>query len=131
MIYVTVNIETGELLHIADEPVEVSGAPLMVRPMDRGRPDFSKEEWVRNLLNFAPLPEARVLTRRAYLGLFTQQERINIRNAAGSSPELYDYLAMLELAEEIDLDDPDTVGAVNMLEMVGLIAAGRADEVLA
>ena len=131
MIYVTVNIETGELLHIADEPVEVSGAPLMVRPMDRGRPDFSKEEWVRNLLNFVPLPEARVLTRRAYLGLFTQQERINIRNAAGSSPELYDYLAMLELAEEIDLDDPDTVGAVNMLEMVGLIAAGRADEVLA
>ena len=131
MIYVTVNIETGELLHIADEPVEVSGAPLMVRPMDRGRPDFSKEEWVRNLLNFVPLPEARVLTRRAYLGLFTQEERVAIRVAAGSSPELYDYLAMLELAEEIDLDDPDTVGAVNMLEMVGLIAAGRADEVLA
>lgn len=131
MIYVTVNVETGELLHIADEPVEVSGAPLMVRPMDRGRPDFSKEEWVRNLLNFVPLPEARVLTRRAYLGLFTQEERVAIRNAAGSSPELYDYLAMLELAEEIDLDDPDTVGAVNMLEMVGLIAAGRADEVLA
>ena len=131
MIYVTVNVETGELLHIADEPVEVSGAPLMVRPMDRGRPDFSKEEWVRNLLNFVPLPEARVLTRRAYLGLFTQEERVAVRVAAGSSPELYDYLAMLELAEEIDLDDPDTVGAVNMLEMVGLIAAGRADEVLA
>lgn len=131
MIYVTVNVETGELLNISEEPTIVSGAPLTVRVMDRGRPDFSKEEWVPNLLNFVPLPEARVLTRRAYLGLFTQEERVAIRVAAGSSPELYDYLAMLELAEEIDLDDPDTVGAVNMLEMVGLIAAGRADEVLA
>lgn len=76
-----------------------------------------------------PTPQ-RQLTKLQYLRRFTQQERINIRTTAGASPELFDYLAMLELADEINLDDPDTVAAVTMLEMVGLIAEGRAAEVL-
>ena len=44
---------------------------------------------------------------------------------------LADYLQLMELAQEINLDDPDTVAAVQMLEQSGLIAAGRAVEVLA
>ena len=38
---------------------------------------------------------------------------------------------LMELAQEINLDDPDTVAAVQMIEQAGLIAAGRAAEVLA
>lgn len=76
-----------------------------------------------------PAPQ-RVVSKLAYLRLFTQQERIAIRTAADSSPELFDYLEMLKLAEEINLDDPDTIGAVNLLEMAGLIAEGRAVEIL-
>ena len=41
------------------------------------------------------------------------------------------YLKLMELAQEINLDDPDTIAAVQMLEQAGLIAAGRAVEVLA
>lgn len=77
-----------------------------------------------------PAPERNV-TKLQYLRRFTQPERINIRDASAASPELYDYLAMLELAEDINLDDPDTIAAVGMLEAVGLIATGRAAEVLA
>lgn len=76
-----------------------------------------------------PLP--RTVTKLAYLRLFSQPERMAIRSAAALSPELADYLAMLELADEINLDDPDTVGAVQMLEGAGLIATGRAAEILA
>ena len=39
-------------------------------------------------------------------------------------------MALLELSEEISLDDPDTIAAVTMLEMAGLIASGRAAEIL-
>lgn len=78
----------------------------------------------------APIPERNV-TKLEYLRRFTGQERVTIRTAAKSEPVLEDYLAMLELAESINLDDPDTIAAVNMLESVGLIAAGRAAEVLA
>lgn len=77
-----------------------------------------------------PVTPTRILSKLAYLRLFTQAERIAIRAAAGASPELYDYLDMLKLADEIDLLDHDTVSAVMMLEQVGLIAPGRAAEVL-
>lgn len=130
MIYVTVNVETGEILNISEEPTIVSGAPLTVRVMDCGRPDFSKEEWVPNLLNFVPLPEARVLTRRAYLGLFSQEERVAIRVAAKNFPALEDYLELLSIAEYVDLDDPDVAAGLAALEAAGLISPGRAAEIL-
>lgn len=77
-----------------------------------------------------PVQTGTTLTKLAYLRRFTAEERISIRIAAKSNPVLEDYLALLELAEEIRTDDPDTVTAVRMLEAVGLLAVGRADEVL-
>jgi hypothetical protein len=43
---------------------------------------------------------------------------------------LADYMALLELAQEVDTNDPDTQAAVQMLEAAGLIAAGRGVEIL-
>lgn len=77
-----------------------------------------------------PIPPTRILSKLAYLRLFTQDERIAIRTASDLNPALFDYLEMLKLADEIDLNDTDTVGAVMMLEAAGLIAEGRAAEVL-
>lgn len=77
-----------------------------------------------------PPPPIRQLTKLEYLRRFTQEERIGIRTAASQSPVLDDYLRLLELAEFINLDDSDTVGAVLMLEGAGLLAAGRAEEIL-
>ena len=72
-----------------------------------------------------------ILTKLEYLRRFTGTERVTIRQAAKTEPVLEDYLAMLELAEAIDTEDADTMAAVQMLEMVGLIAPGRAAEILA
>ena len=77
----------------------------------------------------APVP--RTITKLEYLRRFTTAERVAIRAAASENPVLDDYLKLMELAQEINLDDPDTVAAVQMLEQSGLIAAGRAAEVLA
>ena len=70
-----------------------------------------------------------------YLRRFTQAERITIRAAASQSPELDDYLKLLDITIAqggvINLNDPDTIAAVGLLEAVGLIAPGRAAEVLA
>ena len=129
MIYAICNVETGELLQTSDSVLSVSGHPLLVKTFDV--PDLSKVEWDRGGLDFKPKPTSRIITKLAYLRRFNQDERIAIRAAAEVSPQLQDYMALLELSEEISLDDPDTIAAVNMLEMVGLIAAGRAAEILA
>lgn len=77
------------------------------------------------------VPVQRTTTKLEYLRRFTTEERVAIRSAAASNPVLDDYLKLMELAQEINLDDPDTVAAVAMLEQAGLIASGRAAEVLA
>ena len=61
---------------------------------------------------------------------FTQLERLAIRDAATHNPELADYMDLMNGSDEIANDDPDTINAVNLLEAVGLIGAGRANEVL-
>ena len=78
-----------------------------------------------------PAPVQRTLSKLEYLRRFTTAERVAIRAAASANPVLDDYLKLMELAQEINLDDPDTIAAVGMLEQAGLIAAGRAVEVLA
>lgn len=70
------------------------------------------------------------LTKLEFLRRFTQAERVAIRTAAQQSMVLADYMAMIDLAQDIDLTDVDTSGGVRMLEQAGLIAAGRADEIL-
>ncbi len=77
-----------------------------------------------------PDPVGKVMTKLEYLRRFTQDERIVIRTVAASNPVLADYMSLLELAEEIDTNDPDTQAAVMMLEVAGLIAAGRGGEIL-
>ena len=78
----------------------------------------------------APAPVPQVWTRLEYLRRFTAAERITIRAAAAQSPVLADYLQLLDLAEEVRSDDPDTIAAVQMLEAATLIGPGRASEIL-
>lgn len=72
----------------------------------------------------------RVLSKLEFLGLLTSTERIAVRQARGASPALDDYLYLLELAEDVNLDSANTQDGVQMLELAGIIAAGRATEIL-
>ena len=78
----------------------------------------------------APGKAPRTLTKLEYLRRFTAEERITIRTVAKSNPTLEDYLALMELAEEVNIGDADTVAAVQLLEQAGLIGVGRAEEIL-
>jgi hypothetical protein len=71
----------------------------------------------------------RVITHLKFLERFTQAERTAIRQS--TDPVVDDFMFMMEKAQNIDLDYPDTVQGMNYLEAQGLIAPGRAAEVLA
>lgn len=71
------------------------------------------------------------LSNLDFLNRFTQAERIAIRTAAASNAAVADYLAMQTAASGISLIDPRTIEGVNALEAAGLIAAGRAAQILA
>ena len=80
-----------------------------------------------------PRPEPVILrdsqlTKLQFLRRFTAQERIAIR--ASMNPAIADFLQLLDLAQDVRLDDPDTVAGVQYLEQETLLAAGRAAEIL-
>ena len=117
--WIVENRITGEVVHAygADQPDHFGTFPL--------------EQFNHIREKEVVVVVSRTITKLEYLRRFTVEERVAIRAAAEQNPVLADYLQLMELAQEINLDDPDTVAAVLMLEQVGLIAAGRSAEVLA
>lgn len=80
--------------------------------------------------NFVPepfQPRETILTQLAFLRRFTAQERIAIRSS--SDPVIIDFLHLVNLAQDVNLDDPDTADGLAYLEAQQLIAQGRAAEI--
>ena len=85
------------------------------------------------MLNITPInrPVTRTLTKLQFRNRFTFAEKQAIYAAAESSVDIRIFLDDVNAAEEINLDDPATIGGVQALEAGGLIAAGRSAEILA
>ena len=74
-----------------------------------------------------PIREVQ-LTKLQFLRRFTTAERIAIR--ASTNPVIVDFMQLLDLAQDVRLDDQDTVAGVKYLESMTLIGNGRAAEIL-
>ena len=73
------------------------------------------------------LPPSPV-SRLEFLRSFSAQQRISIR--AANDPVIVDGLQLLDLAEDVDLQDPDTVYFVNHCATQGYITQADADRIL-
>lgn len=76
-------------------------------------------------------PAPRPVTKLAFMERFTDEELAAIYAAAKTDVRVEVWMDKLKLASEIDLADPRTKAGVEALEALGLIAQGRAAEVLA
>ena len=77
----------------------------------------------------AALP--RTITKLEYMNLFTEAELVAIYTAAKTSVLVEIWLDKFKLVSEVDLRDPTTAGGLQSMEAAGLIAAGRAAQILA
>lgn len=78
-----------------------------------------------------PVPiNSKILSRLEFLHRFTAEERVAIRQASTTDPIIYDFLDLLYQAQEVRADDADTRAGLQYLETKGLLASGRATEIL-
>lgn len=70
------------------------------------------------------------ITKLEFLSLLTDEEYAGILTAAKTVPAVEAWVKKFELAEDIRLDDPRMAAGVRGLEVAGLLAAGRAAEIL-
>ncbi len=75
-------------------------------------------------------PAHQPLTHVQFLRRFTDAERVKINQLRVSDVKIDDYFHLLELAKFINVEDSTVIEGVNMLETSGLIASGRAREIL-
>lgn len=89
--------------------------------------------WDGSAFSSAPAQTSRVTTMSTldFLSRFTPAERASIRAAAQSIPLVDDFLFLLQMAGGVDVTDSRTTTGVTALEAGGLLAAGRAAEILA
>lgn len=73
----------------------------------------------------------RIITKLTYMNRFTDAELAGIYTAAKSVVQIEIWLEKFKLASEINLDDPYTIAGLQAMEVSGLIATGRAAEILA
>ena len=79
----------------------------------------------------APEPVLKsVLTPLEFLNRFTNDEAKTILGLSKTNPDVELWWLKYNKAQDIDLDDPQTIDGVTMLETAGIIAAGRAEEIL-
>lgn len=78
------------------------------------------------------LPQRIVqLTKLEFLNRFTDEELANILETAKTNSLIAVWIKKLELAGDIRLDDQRTIDGVGGLEQLGILAAGRAAQILA
>lgn len=71
-----------------------------------------------------------ILTPYAFLKRFTPEERKRIKAETLVNPDVEDLWTMFNKAQEMDLNDTDTIEGVNALEYFTLLDAGRATVIL-
>lgn len=89
-----------------------------------------RELALRKNLEDAPLIDTDVLTREDFLGRFANSEIAAIYRAAAVDDDVFAYVKKMELNPTIRKSNPDTQEGLARLEAGGLLAIGRAAEIL-
>ena len=97
---------------------------------------FCSIGWLYDGTTFSepPTPEPikiTILTPYEFLKRFTSEERKAIKAATLTNPDVDDLWTMFTVAQDIDLRNTDTINGVDALESLGILAEGRAAEILA
>lgn len=96
-------------------------------------PDVPEIGWTFDGTTFIPPVDyepVKIITKLALRNRFTYSEKIALQTALASSIPLQVWFADYEVSTFVDLARPDTIAGITYLETAGLIASGRASQIL-
>jgi hypothetical protein len=121
--YVSYIQSTGELIGVSNVAPPVLN-DVYIAHFDM-KIDLGCMSWEPSTLSFIT---TGVLSKLEFLTKFTTQERIAIR--ASTNPIIIDFMDLLNMAENINLNDINTQNGVGYLAYVGIIEPTRVSEIL-
>jgi len=115
--------ETGVLISSATV-IDLIPEGMAVKESDK------KGVWNTSTLDFEEVTQDKVLSRDDFLDLFTDAEMLLIVQTANTDTNIKDFLDVLNFRGRVRMSSSTTINAVNYMASIGLIAEGRANEVL-
>lgn len=130
MLFVTYHADSGALISVTDTP-PAADPTTCTRAISADSVEL--HTWDVNIRQFrdeAGVAAARTLTGLQYMTRFTQAELETIYGLADVNLSVRVWVKMFERADVVDLDDARTVTGLQQLEAAGILATGRAAEIL-
>lgn len=93
--------------------------------------DFDIQYLIKTGLSPVKTRPKTPITKLTFLRRMTSAQRIAIRQEASTDPILADAMQMLDAAEDISTQDPDTIALVQYCAFKGLIAESDVPRILA
>jgi len=129
--------DLGQFGYYAISLAKPTDAPEGQRYVDSGNGTYDEDamtyapDWTLEDAPVIPDPNyGSRISRLAFKLRMTANERKAIRVASESNADLYDFMDLLSDSTYIDLTRPETIQGIQTLEAAGLLATGRADEIL-
>jgi hypothetical protein len=119
----------GQLIDVSLEPITVPADSFCIN-VEGEMPNLSEYRWNSGLLKFELRVFDRTLTKLQFMNRFTATERIQVRELAKTNLMIDDFLQLLALAEEVNLDDPNTRLAIGYLTQLGIFTPERMTSIL-
>jgi hypothetical protein len=130
MAYYSYNEVTRALIEISDFVLSLD-ANLPVSYVEVTKADLlNLYEWDSSSLSFVT-KSGRLLSKKEFLKKFTPTEYSTIKAVTSSNGIVDYYWQLFMVAENINLNDADTIQGIYTLEHIGLLSEGRAAEILA
>ena len=123
MFYVALS-PNNNLLDLSPTEITPWAPEVQVQCLPGDIPDLSQNYWNPSILAFQA-KGGITITRLEFLRRLTAEERISARARATTDPVVADLFQLIDLAENIRLDDPDTKQAIRYLALQGIIAPER------
>lgn len=128
--------EKAGWLQLADVATVLAEREAVRRSSDAAEAAVLALTDVAAVLAFAWAPDdvavaaPRLLTHEQFIRRFTSAEWEAMTAAARANAAMDAWMRRFTLASFVNLDDPATAAGVQALELAGILAAGRADEIL-
>jgi len=121
---------SGQLLEISDFPLaSIDNTSTSENELSKTVLETSYS-WDTDSLSFIT-KTFRILSKKNFLKKFTPTEYSNIKAATSSNGVIDYYWQLFMVADNVTLNDQDTILGIQVLEQLGLIGPGRSTEILA
>jgi len=128
--YAYINTTTNLVLGIKEHDVPPTPAPHKIELQEGEELDRGWTYVPNGTPRFNPPVAPRSWTAYQFLLRFTEAELTGIRAASVNDPVTWRFLTLATAAQEVNSDDPTTVGGMDYLVAQNLLTAQRKAEIL-